>query len=301
MKAKQLFSKISIGMKAFLLRFDPRIRIVRKRIRGGTLYCMAIITSGVSQTTRRSYVEVSGIRIFRESAHFSVKDFLERFVRRGGIKKLQQRLGRLRNSLGDDLFEMLKRNDLGVKFMRKNVDLIDESGFIVFRGSEDDVRRYLQWRNATPEARIADFRGVHVKMNQNDVIKYNRAGTKQEFRVPESRPPAAGTAPDFAGSPHLYPGGKSVVKISLTGSRSVDFIQAFRKMGLEWKDVTPGGGRDKIKAILKDYTWHHVDDVDPLTLSGSMQLISKEAHNATISHFGGCHQVKALLGLSKYR
>ncbi len=287
-------------LKVTLLYLDPRIRIVRKRVFGRRLYCMAIVSSGIEHGSR-SAIEVSGIRIFKETRHFSLQDYLKRFVSRGGLKKLQQRLSRLKNTVGDDLFEVMKRDKLGVKFMRKNVDIIDESGFVIFRGSEDDVRRYLRWREAAPEARIADFRGIHVRMNQNRAIKYNRSATRQEFRVPESRPPAAGTAPDFAGTSHLFPGGKSVVKINLTGSRSIDFIQAFRKMGLEWVDKTPGGGRAQIKAILKDYTWHHVDDVDPNTLSGTMQLISKEAHNATISHFGGCHQVRALLGLTKYR
>ena len=52
---------------------------------------------------------------------------------------------------------------------------------------------------------------------------------------------------------------------------------------------------------MKDYVWHHLDDVNPHTLEASMQLITREAHDATITHYGGCYVIKSLLNLKKYR
>lgn len=40
----------------------------------------------------------------------------------------------------------------------------------------------------------------------------------------------------------------------------------------------------------KGYTWHHVDDFDPETGSTTMQLVKREAHEATFPHGGSVSQ-----------
>ncbi|EOK8589693.1 HNH endonuclease [Escherichia coli] len=63
----------------------------------------------------------------------------------------------------------------------------------------------------------------------------------------------------------------------------MDFQRANAKAGLN-QVSTPRG-----------YVWHHLDDYDPVTNTGTMQLIEKQAHSG-ISHNGGVSQYKAATG-----
>ncbi|QPF93763.1 HNH endonuclease signature motif containing protein [Bradyrhizobium commune] len=85
--------------------------------------------------------------------------------------------------------------------------------------------------------------------------------------------------PTFAATKHLYPavqGQRSVVKIKLTGSRRGDSNLANRQGGFT---KTPPG-----------YRWHHVDDFDPQSGEASLELIDKDAHDATFPHAGSVAQ-----------
>src|SRR5690348_15203444 len=76
--------------------------------------------------------------------------------------------------------------------------------------------------------------------------------------------------PTFAGTDHLYPAGqgqRSVVPIRLTGSRRADEKLANAAGGFTG---TPNG-----------YTWHHVDDFNPQSGMGSVELIDEDTHKAT--------------------
>jgi len=98
---------------------------------------------------------------------------------------------------------------------------------------------------------------------------------------------AEGTS-DFAGTPYLYPaqpGQSSVVTIRLTGSYTADAEAANAAAGFVEK---PFG-----------YAWHHLD-YDPATGDGVLQLISNEAHDATIPHSGGVSQYENSTG-QEYR
>ncbi|WP_424407501.1 RHS repeat-associated core domain-containing protein [Pasteurella sp. PK-2025] len=51
------------------------------------------------------------------------------------------------------------------------------------------------------------------------------------------------------------------------------------------------------KSTPKGYTWHHLDDYDPVTNSGTIQLVKTEAHTG-IPHRGGVAQYKEATGNS---
>ncbi|WP_268241162.1 HNH endonuclease signature motif containing protein [Shewanella hanedai] len=51
------------------------------------------------------------------------------------------------------------------------------------------------------------------------------------------------------------------------------------------------------KSTPKDYVWHHVDDYNASTNTGTMQLVHKDAHRG-IPHNGGVSQFKKATGSS---
>ena len=94
---------------------------------------------------------------------------------------------------------------------------------------------------------------------------------------------------DFSQSPDLYPvsgNQKNIVRIEYTGSRRQDFGAANRAAGISTTQQPPRG-----------YTWHHLDDYDPGTNTGTMQLVSRESHEATYPHSGGVAQYERATGI----
>ncbi|CAM3955529.1 HNH endonuclease [Vibrio aerogenes] len=79
---------------------------------------------------------------------------------------------------------------------------------------------------------------------------------------------------------------ESIVKIDYTGDYHADFEAASMK-GFGQKS-TPSLNGDK-------YVWHHLDDYDPVTNQGTMQLVRVDAHNG-IQHSGGVSQYKKATG-----
>ncbi|EFF0799179.1 RHS repeat-associated core domain-containing protein [Escherichia albertii] len=91
---------------------------------------------------------------------------------------------------------------------------------------------------------------------------------------------------DYSNSNALYnkrPGVSPKVTIEYSGDYEVDYQRANARAGLN-QVSTPRG-----------YVWHHLDDYDPVTNTGTMQLIEKQAHSG-ISHNGGVSQYKAATG-----
>jgi hypothetical protein len=92
---------------------------------------------------------------------------------------------------------------------------------------------------------------------------------------------------NYANSDALYPvkeGQRNIIEINYSGDYTTDF-QAASLAALGQKS-TPKG-----------YVWHHLDDYNPATNTGTMQLVKQEAHNG-VSHTGGCSQYKAATGNS---
>ncbi len=95
---------------------------------------------------------------------------------------------------------------------------------------------------------------------------------------------------DFTGSPDLYPvsdGQSNIVTIQLQGNRYGDFKEA---------NVAGGFGKSG-KSTPQGYTWHHMDDYDPVSNTSSMQLVKREAHEASFPHMGSVKQYQDAHGV----
>lgn len=92
-----------------------------------------------------------------------------------------------------------------------------------------------------------------------------------------------GLSVDFSDTPYLYPvtgEQKNIVKIKLTGSRSNDDRLAYELSGIKRN---------------KGYTWHHLDDYDPVTGICTLQYVSKDIHTATYPHYGAVKLIEDFL------
>ncbi|MCK6710110.1 DUF6531 domain-containing protein [Enterobacter cloacae] len=90
---------------------------------------------------------------------------------------------------------------------------------------------------------------------------------------------------DFSGSDALYPHGESIVKIKMTGSRYGDF-----KAANEIAGYANASGNITGKSHPENYTWHHLNDYDPVTNTSTMQLVKTSAHEASFPHSGSVSQ-----------
>ena len=88
----------------------------------------------------------------------------------------------------------------------------------------------------------------------------------------------------FKGTEYVYrvDGKEAIVRIKATGSRTRDFNAANQKVHLP---DTPDG-----------YVWHHVDNYNVRYNSFTIELITEEAHKASIPHSGACAQYDAVYG-----
>jgi len=97
---------------------------------------------------------------------------------------------------------------------------------------------------------------------------------------------------DFSGSDALYPHGESIVKIKMTGSRYGDFKAA--------NDITGyvnDSGNITGKSHPENYTWHHLNDYEPMTNTSTMQLVETSAHEVSFPHSGSVSQFEKHHGI----
>lgn len=100
------------------------------------------------------------------------------------------------------------------------------------------------------------------------------------IKLPKSK---NGLSVDFAETPYLYPAKgneKPIIKIKLTGSDYYDKKLAEELSGIPLKDIE---GK---------YTWHHLDDYDPVTNSCTMQLVEIDIHRSCNPHIGSVEVVR---------
>ncbi|MDP2571923.1 RHS repeat-associated core domain-containing protein [Vibrio penaeicida] len=100
---------------------------------------------------------------------------------------------------------------------------------------------------------------------------------------------------DFTGSDALYPvsnGQKNIVKIKMEGSRGLDFKAANEAAGFKSQ-----AGNFTQRSHPSNYTWHHLDDYDPVTNTTTMQLVETSAHEATFPHSGSVSQFEGHHGV----
>jgi LAS superfamily LD-carboxypeptidase LdcB len=111
-------------------------------------------------------------------------------------------------------------------------------------------------------------------------------------------------APDFAGTQYLYPvtgAEKNIVKIKMAGTRnSTATIQG----DFELANIKAGfSGKTAPKFIDTSgneipFTWHHLDDFDPITGECTIQLVRSDAHTGVqgMTHSGSVSQYKVYNG-----
>ena len=76
------------------------------------------------------------------------------------------------------------------------------------------------------------------------------------------------------------------VQIQYTGSRTLDYQAANQAAGLGDSMRAPAG-----------FVWHHLDDYNALTNTGTMQLVDQAAHMANAPHIGGVAQWVEWMGV----
>lgn len=82
-----------------------------------------------------------------------------------------------------------------------------------------------------------------------------------------------------------------MVKIKLTGIRDVDSAIAFTKMKFD---------KSEIEKISRNFTWHHMDDYNPVTGYCTMQLVDTQKHIDCYIHHGAVSLFEKLFNL-KYK
>lgn len=188
----------------------------------------------------------------------------------------------------NNIFNRISEGRFTKKILRSNIDLVDEAGNTLFRVAKQDYEKFISFAKKTPKERKNIIEEVNLKLKSSNK-KYKPENAKLKgYDVPKSK---VGTSPDFSTTPqHLY-NNKSVVKIKIKGGRALDFTESFKAMGITDKKA--------MKAILEDYTWHHIDDLTA-ELECTMQLVLREAHEATYTHFGSAGQAQKSIPLKKY-
>src|SRR5208283_3149286 len=118
--------------------------------------------------------------------------------------------------------------------------------------------------NTTPNARAK----VPQEVSKAPSPKAGQGSNADQAKSAPARNANGGV--DFSGTSSLYPAGEgqsNSVVIEYTGSRRKDFGAANQAAGTGTTQKPPEG-----------YTWHHLDNYDPVTNTGTMQLVERSAH-----------------------
>jgi hypothetical protein len=266
------------------------ITIETKKNTSITLSCL-----GVGRNERATKTLTwKNIIVFNETKQATVEKFLKKVYKEMTQKRrsLDEVMDAKITGFGDDINKVLNKFKLSVKTNKKTVDLLDETGVVIFRGLRENVKKYTNFISKSNRERKALIKAMYKRASSHP-NKYNpkNAIAKGYNDIPVSR---NGTSADFDGlTKYLYKGDSAFgkVKIKVTGSRDKDFKQAFEKMGILDPKLQ--------KKIKRKYTWHHVDDLDE-GLECTIQLVTKKAHKATYKHLGSAYQFQDLLDILKY-
>jgi len=143
--------------------------------------------------------------------------------------------------------------------------------------------------------------GVITNKNGQQVVYKFEPAYKPSANPSISVPLSANKlAPDFATTQYLYPiagAEKNIVKIKMSGYRTSrngivgDFEAANIEAGFRGKNppkfIDANGNQIQ-------YTWHHLDDFNPITGECTMQLVRSDVHTGVqgMTHSGSVSQFK---------
>ncbi len=269
----------------------PFFKIKKQRNTSIVLGCLG---GGINSQGNR-VITWNSVIIFNETKKISLKTFTKNLYnewKKSG-KTLEDFMNIKVQNFPSKINSLLTKFKLSVKRNKTTIDFLNDQGTVVFRGIEKNIEKYLTFINKSGAERKKLISEMYKRIDSKP-NKYNpkNAVEKGYDDIPISRK-GKGTSPDFDGLAHyLYNNDIAFgrVKIKVTGSRDKDFVQAFEKMKIfDFKTQ---------KSIKEKYTWHHLDNIDE-NLEGTMQLVLREVHDATITHFGSAGQFQDLLGITE--
>ncbi|MBI3511846.1 MAG: HNH endonuclease [Bacteroidetes bacterium] len=169
------------------------------------------------------------------------------------------------------------------RLLGKVTDAKDLERLLGEAGNATELENVL---NKLPEGTSVEGKSFS-QLQEKEIIFHTKAADKGFPGVKVTK----NGGPDFSGTDYLYPvveGQQNIVKIRLTGGRYGDFKAANEAAGFPGAKAPDG------------YTWHHLDDFNPATGESTMQLITREAHEATYPHKGSVFQYEQANGV-KYK
>lgn len=249
------------------------------------------------------FVEYKNIRVFPEFTDFN------NYLGRGEstLDEFVQEIDDTIRKLSDESLELLEESDLTLNLGTgtktdpvKNIDILDDSGDMIYRGNAEDLDEFIKIYKAGNKVKRINLRRIidDITVNLKDFI-YDASETKRIFghNIPPSEGKwANGLAPDFKKAPkHLF--GQRTdfgeITIKMTGSRKHDEKAAIAK-------AIEKGLIDKPDDIPDHYTWHHLDDFNPETGECTMQLIPTIMHNEIGDHVGSVAIWKRFYEVGEY-
>lgn len=191
----------------------------------------------------------------------------------------------------------LKDHNLRIEKVSRGINVkvvseVDED--IYFYSKVEELDEYFRLATRTDDEKRAAFVKVLDYFNASG-SRYSKEkpwtdGTLMRFSKHNIPPISV----DFKYTPQFLYGKKAdkpaIVKIKLTGNDDQDFKMAFKNSGLT---------KEQIRAIedSKSWTWHHLDDYDPVTGECTMQLVDMLVHKKSCTHIGGAGMYKAYNGI----
>ncbi|MBV2187879.1 HNH endonuclease [Providencia rettgeri] len=156
-----------------------------------------------------------------------------------------------------------------------DVEPVDFRDYILTVERKDVKPTYVSLRGKSVEEKLKARGYDDVIINENGGLDYSKS--KALYHNPDRLKPD--------GTPV-----EPIVKIKYTGNYPDDF-EAANMAGFGQKSTPMLDG--------ERYLWHHLDDYDPITNEGTMQLVVSDSHNG-IQHNGGVSQFKDTNNVSEY-
>ncbi|CAL2079835.1 HNH endonuclease [Tenacibaculum sp. 190524A05c] len=242
---------------------------------------------------------------------------IDEIVKSGGNtkKKVKHYLDELAESLSVTHKGVLDKR--GLKIIREkgssaNLSVLDKENDVVMKGKQDDIEKYLtKMRKSDKEIR-KEFKDVLKVAVVSDskrfdplkkaLSKFRAKGIKiKKSGLKGGVEKGRGLVPDFLHNPEfLFNSDKKFgkIKIKVTGVDSDDFRlcnEAVEKfMPGFTKKYVPNGKNKPNK-----YTWHHMDDYDPITGECTMQLVKTKIHTKCFPHKGAPGIIELFFGIAR--
>lgn len=226
--------------------------------------------------------------------------------------------------------DFLRLKKWKLKTLKSNYELVNEVGFILFRGKKEWLDKYIRFVKLPLKEQEKLLKEVYRVAKQNTGKVYKEVASNEKLREIDVQyyistyQKGAKVTPDFSvmgfdmfmKNSKLGNGKydlitvigkyseadilsvldkikkhKGVVKVNVTSNRSSDFKNCWKKLG-----INPTLGKKLLKEL--ELTWHHLDDLDE-NLESSFQLVLREVHRETSQHLGSHYEIEQLLELIK--